>query len=68
MMTVSVCLFCLSVREHIGNYTSDLHQFLCMVPMSVAWSSSGSVTNLFTSGFIDDIIFAHNGPYAVVPV
>jgi len=49
---VSVCLFillCLCVcvcvfvcpRSYLRNYTSDLHQFLCMLPMVVARSSCG---------------------------
>jgi len=46
-MSVSVCVcmcvcVCLSVRDHIIG-TSDLHQFLCMLPMAVARSSSDGV-------------------------
>ena len=38
----SVCV-CLSVRDHLRNYTSDLRQFLCMLPIIVARSSSSGV-------------------------
>ena len=54
---MSVCL-CVSVsvfvcpRSYLPNYTSDLHHFLCMLPMAVAWSSA-------TSGFMDDVISVH---------
>ena len=64
-----VCLsVCLPVcpRAYFRNYTSNLGQFLCTLPMSVARSSSGGDT-LCTSGFMDGVIFAHNGPCAVVP-
>ena len=30
-------------RSYLQNYTSDLHQFLCALPMAVARSSSGDV-------------------------
>jgi len=42
VMTVSVCPF-VCPRADLWNYTSDLHQFLCMLPMAVARSSSGGV-------------------------
>ena len=40
-----VCLsVCLSVRDHISATTRPISSpFLCMLPMSVAWSTSGSV-------------------------
>ena len=70
MMTVSVCAcvclcvcVCLSDRSHISGTTHSIfpkffmHEATCMV---VAQSSS--------CGFMDDFIFAHNGPYAGVPV
>jgi len=37
-----VCV-CLSVRDHLGNYPSDLHNVLCMLPMAVARSYFGGV-------------------------
>ena len=48
MMTVSVCLsLCMCVfvypRAYLWNYTSDIHQFLCVLPMAVARSSSVGV-------------------------
>ena len=37
-----VCLcVCVCPRTYFRNYTSDLHQFLCTLPMAVARSSSG---------------------------
>ena len=45
-MSVSVCLFvCVFVwpRLYLRNYTSDLHQFLCMLHTAVARSCSGGV-------------------------
>jgi len=41
---VCVCV-CLStiISQEVRNYTSDLHQFLCMLPIAVARSSSGGV-------------------------
>ena len=41
-----VCLLsvCPSLREDIPRSTRDLYQFLCMLPMSVARSSSGTLT------------------------
>ena len=37
-----VCVF-VCPRSYLRNYTSDLHLFLCMLPMAVAGSSSGGV-------------------------
>ena len=39
-LSVCVCVF-VCQRSYLGNYTSDLHQFLCLLPMAVARSSSG---------------------------
>jgi len=60
-MSVSVCL-CVFVcpRSYLRNYTSDLHQIFVRVNYG-----SGSVLlwwrsdMLCTSGFMDDVIFAH---------
>ena len=41
---VCVCVFvCPRSYEYLRNYTSDLHQFLCMLPMAVDRSSCGGV-------------------------
>jgi len=48
---LSVCLFC--PRSYLGNYTSDLHQIFMHVPPLAANDT------LCTSGFMDDIVFAH---------
>jgi len=56
---LSVCVF-VCQRSYLRNYTSDLHQFFARVTYG-----SGSVLlmrrsdMLCTSGFIDDVIFAH---------
>jgi len=62
VMSVSVCL-CVFVcpRSYHWNYTSDLHQmFLVRVTYGrgsvVVWRRSDK---LCTSGFMDDVIFAH---------
>jgi len=58
-MSVSLCV-CVCPRSYFQNYTSDLHQFFfCVLPMAVAQSSSGGVMIRYTSGFMDDVIFAH---------
>jgi len=49
------------IREHISGTTRPiLAQFSCMLPMSVARSFSGGRAILSTSGFMHDVIFAHN--------
>ena len=57
VMSVYVCLcVCLPAcpqELHVRSSPS----FLCMLPMAVARSTSGDM--LCTSGFMDDIIFAH---------
>ena len=62
VMSVSVCLsVCLSVRNSISETTHVTRpifsKFLCTLPM--AWSSSGGVAMLCTSGFMDDIKSHH---------
>ena len=47
-------------RSYLQKYTSDLQIFLCMLPMAgfsvLLWWRSYT---LCTSGFMDDVIFAH---------
>jgi len=61
-VSVSVCV-CLSVRGHIFGTTFPIFtNFLCALTMAVARSSSGGVVTsnkLCTSGFMDDVTFAH---------
>jgi len=66
VMSVSVflCLcVCLSVGDHIFGTTRPIFtNILCMLPMAVApppplWQRSDDM--LCTSGFMDDVIFAH---------
>ena len=52
---VCVCV-CLSVRDHIFGTTRPI---FAKFFVAVARSSSGRVVMLFTSGFMDDVIFAH---------
>ena len=60
----------LPVRDHIfGNTRPIFTSFLCMLSMAVARSSSGGVLirqSSCTSGFMDDVIFAHHRPAAAV--
>ena len=50
-----VCVF-VGLRSYLRNYTSDLWQFLGMLPMAVARLSS---VKLRISGFMDVVIFEH---------
>jgi len=52
---LSVCLL-----AYVENHMAELHQFLCTLPVAVVRSSSYM---LCTSGFVDDVMFAHNGLY-----
>ena len=60
----------LPVRDHIfGNTRPIFTSFLCILSMAVARSSSGGVLirqSSCTSGFMDDVIFAHHRPAAAV--
>jgi len=60
----------LPVRDHIfGNTRPIFTSFLCMLSMAVARSSSCGVLirqSSCTSGFMDDVIFAHHRPAAAV--
>jgi len=46
-----VCVF-VCPRSYLRNYTSDLHQIFVHI-------TYGGVDMLCTSGFMDDLIFAH---------
>jgi len=50
---------CLSVHSHIlKNHATELHQFLCMLPVAVARSPSTAICyTLCTSGFVDEVDF-----------
>ena len=53
-----------SKRPIHGSAESDFTEFLCMLPMALAWSSPGCDT-IFASGFMDDIMLSYlgaNGP------
>ena len=60
-MSVSVCVcVCVCQRSCLRNYTPDLHQFFVHVTYGrgsvlLRWRSD----MLCTSGFMDDVIFAH---------
>ena len=58
-MSVSVCLS-VRPRAYLRNYTSDLHQFFAHVTYGrgsvLLWRRSDV---LYTSGFMDDVKFAH---------
>ena len=63
---VCVCL-CLSVSvcppAYLWNYTSNLHQVFC-ARLVCPWLSLFLVVLryiMYTSGFIDDVLFAHDG-------
>ena len=63
MMTVSVCLSAnISMRPV---FTKFLVHVTHVCGSVLRWRHCDT---LLTSGFMDDIIFAHNGPYAGVSV
>ena len=58
---------CLSVRKDISGTTRAIfHNLLCMLPMTLARSSSSVVAICYVGhfGFVDDIIFFYNGLYS----
>ena len=71
-MSVSVCLrlcLCLSAITSSEIHVRSSPVFLCMLSLAVARSSSGGVLirqSSCTSGFMDDVIFAHHRPAAAV--
>jgi len=60
-MTMSVCLS-VCPRAYLRNYTSDLHQIFMRVTYIrgsvLLWRRCDTLS---TSGFMDDVLFAHNG-------
>ena len=64
-MTVSVCLcmcVCLSASVSRPIFTNFCSCYLCRCLVLLY----GRCDTLRTSGFMDDVIFAHNGPYLVI--
>ena len=70
VMSMSVCQYvclCVCLWAYLQNYTSDLHQilFLCFQALVHVTYGHGLVLlwqhcyKLCTSGFVDDILFAH---------
>ena len=59
-LSVCVCVFVCTRSYLLRNYTSDLHQFFVHVTYGrgsvLLWRHSDT---LCTSGFMDDVIFAH---------
>ena len=63
-MSMSVCVSAyVCPRAYSRNRTSNFHQFLCnMLPTAVTRDSTGGLAAMhYTSGFMDDVMFAHNG-------
>jgi len=66
VMSTPVCV-CLSLREDISGTTRAifLSNFLCMLPMAVARSSSGVVTICYVFPVLwMTSLFSYNGPYS----
>jgi len=65
---LSVCMFvclsiCLSARISQTPHDQTLRNFLYTSTVTVAWSSSDKHCDMLcTSGFVDDIMFAHSRP------
>ena len=55
-VSVSVCVF-VCPRSYLWNYTSDLHQFFVLVTYGRGSVFSGDPLRI--SGFVDDVIVAH---------
>jgi len=61
---MSICRFvCLSARISRKLHHRTSPEFLCLLPVAVAQFISGEVAMLCTSGFVDDVMFSHSGPY-----
>ena len=65
-MSMSICLFlCLSVRSHNSKKrTAEFTKFVCILAVAVARFLWRRCDLLRTSGFVDDVMFSHNGPVA----
>jgi len=60
MWLVFLCMVCLS--SHVSKTTQlNFTIFLCMLPVTMAQSFSGNIIHAY--GFVDDILFSHNGPF-----
>ena len=60
---------CLSTHITRKIHSQSSPNFVCMLPLAMALSSSDSVMNcstLSTSGFVDDITFSYKGAYEPV--
>ena len=59
-----VCLACLSARIS-QNYVSHLYQIFmhAILCVTTCLGPSLAAIRIITSGFVDDVIFAHNGPH-----
>ena len=42
-----------------------LHEIFCTLPVAVAWSFSDD-NAICISGFVHDVMFAHNGPHGAI--
>jgi len=68
-MSVSVCLsvcLCICSRAYRISWTTRpiFSKILCLLPVAAAaWFSFGSVADLQHFGFVDDVVFSHNGHY-----
>ena len=58
---MSVCPLALCQRPHVQTSRNFLH----MLPVAVAWSFSDD-NSTCTSGFVHDVMFAHNGPHGAI--
>ena len=60
MINMSICLYMnISLEPRIQNSPD----FLCILPADMSRFSSGRISMLCTSGFVNEVIFSHNGPY-----
>jgi len=60
-----VCI-CLSVRPHASKYMSKLRETFCTCYLC-PWLCHPLCNVLRTTGFLDDVTVAHNGPYGPWP-
>jgi len=53
----------MSVRSYISETTGPNFTYFWMLLVAVARSSFDGANTLFTSGFVDYVMFSHNGLY-----